>query len=160
MEIELKKSPTNKIVLPWVATAVVTVAILAAFHLTVYHLFYTDSKTPAQHFVDVIPLYIYALIFPLSIVNSYKTGIVKVTHNGEVDPALVKDFFQQKKYTLTKEKPGYYKLDSQKFFDKLYPGSHHVEINFTDTEISIALPLHLRYPVHHGFKFSDTFIRK
>ncbi|HZJ74904.1 MAG TPA: hypothetical protein VFC87_08890 [Perlabentimonas sp.] len=75
------------------ATAVVTVAILAAFHLTVYHLFYTDSKTPAQHFVDVIPLYIYALIFPLSIVNSYKTSIVKVTHNGEVDPALVKDFF-------------------------------------------------------------------
>lgn len=160
MEIELKKSVRNKTILPWVATAAITVAIIAAFHLAIYYLFYTNSKTLGQHFINAIPLYIYAIIFPLSIVNSYKKSIVKVKHEGEVDPALVKDFFRQKKYTLAQEKTGYYKLDAQRFFDKLYPESRHVEINFTDTEITIALPLHLRYPVHHGFKFLDIFIKK
>ncbi|MDY0201849.1 MAG: hypothetical protein WC951_11185 [Bacteroidales bacterium] len=160
MEVELKKSTNNKIILPWLGTTAVTVAILIAFHLAIYYLFYTTDKTLAQHFINAIPIYFYAFIWPFAIVNSYKTSILKVTHNGEVNPALVKDYFLQKRCTLIEENSGHFKLESQRFFDKLYPGSRYVEIDFTDTQITIAVPSHLRYSVHHGFKFSDTFIRK
>ena len=160
MEIEFQKSANNKFVLPWLATTAVTLVIIFIFHLVVYYLFYTDTKTLTQHFIDVIPIYFYALIWPMIIVNSYKSTILKVKHNGEVDPVLVKDYFQQKRYTLIGEKFGHYKLESQKKLDKLFPGSRHVEIDFTDTEISITMPFNLRYPVHHSFKFLDIFIKK
>jgi hypothetical protein len=160
MEIVFKKSSNNKIFWPWLGTTGVTITILALFHIALYYLFYTDSKTLAEHFTDALVIYFYALIWPLAIVNSYKSTIIKVTHNGEYDPQLVKTYFQNIRFNLIDEKPGHFKLEAQKFYDRLFPGSKYVKINFTPTEMTMEVPFHQRYNVHHAFKFTDQFIKK
>jgi hypothetical protein len=160
MDIVIKKSPTNKIFLPWLGTTGVTITIFALFHLALYYLFYTDSKTLTEHFANAAALYLYALIWPLAIVNNYKSSIIQVKHNGEVNPDLVKEYFHRVGFELIEQKPGHFRFRATKFWDRLFPGSRIVRVDFTDQEITIEMPFHQRYHVHHGFKFSNQFVRQ
>ena len=160
MEITFHKTSNNKIILPWLATTGVTLVILAAFHIAIYYLFYADSKNLAEHFSNAAALYFYALIWPLAIVNSYKSTMIKVEHNGQIDPQRVKEYFQNVRFTLIDEKPGHFKFEAQKFYDRLFPGSKYVRVDFSLNEMTLVVPIHQRYNVHHAFKFTDQFIKK
>ena len=160
MDIVLKKSPTNKIFLPWLGTTAVTILALAILHLIFYHLFFIDSKSLSQHYADSIVIYIYAFIWPLAIVNNYKSSIIQVKHNGEVDPKLVKEYFHRVGFELIEQKPGHFRFRASKFWDRLFPGSRIVRVDFTDQKVTIEMPFHQRYHVHHGFKFSNQFVRQ
>ena len=159
MEISLKKASKNKILLPWLITTAVTILSLAISHLIIYYLFFTGSKSLGQHYADSIVIYIYAFIWPLAIVNNYKSSIIQVKHNGEVDPELVKEYFQSSGFELIEENPGHFRFKATKLWDRLFPGSRFVKVDFSDTEITLEVPFHQRYHVHHGFKFSKQFVK-
>lgn len=160
MEINFHKLPKRKLFVPWLVTTALTLLFIAALHLCIYYLFYSDSKTLTEHFANGLAIYIYALIWPFAIISSYRGSVLKVKHQGEVDPELVRDYFLNIGFLLIKTQDGQFRLEAQKWFNRLFAGSRFVTIEYTDNAISIEMPTHQLYNVHHGFKFANSFIRK
>ena len=159
MEITFQKLPMRKLFVPWLVTTALTLLFIAVLHLCIYYLFYSDSKTLTEHFANALAIYIYAFIWPFTIISSYRGSILKVKHQGEVDPGLVRDYFQNIGFSLVKTQGGLFRLEAQKRFNRLFKGSRFVTIEYTNNAISIEMPTHQLYNVHHGFKFANTFLR-
>lgn len=161
MEISFHTKPFKSILLPWIAASFLGLVFMLFLHFSTYILFYSNKISLSEHFTGFwFSLYLYALIWPATIIHNYKAKILKVKHNGEVDPVFIKNYFIENRYRLIDEKPGFIRLEAQKWFDRLFKGSREVKIVYGDDEVSIELPAHKIYDVHHGFKFSGIFLRK
>lgn len=159
MEISINSHQLSRIILPWLLATAISLLILTLIHLIVFLIFYLDTRSLLEHFSGTwITLYFYALIWPGVIVNNYKSNTIVVKHQGEVVPEKLKNYFLQTNYTLLEEKPGFYRFEAKKWFDRLFKGSRNVIIQYDSNSLTIDLPANKTYNVHHGFKFGNLFI--
>ncbi len=160
MNIEILPTKGNRLLVTWIALALITLVLLMLIHLLFYFLFYFNKASLYEHFADVsVTILFYAIIWPGAIVHSYKSKRLLVDHNGEVDPMLVKNYFLQQGYTEQASGNNFCKLASSKRFDRLFKGSKSVTVRYSLTSIDIELPANKVYDVHHAFKFQSIFVR-
>jgi hypothetical protein len=160
MNIEIKSTKSNKHLVTWLLISLISLVVVFVIHLIIYAVFYSGKVSFFETLSGIsIIFYFYAIGLPGSIVHSYKPVHLLVEHEGEVDPMLIKDYFLQKGYIEFASGNGFFKLATQKWFDRLFKGSKQIAVNYTKTSVEIIIPAHKLYEVHHGFKFQKIFIR-
>ncbi len=161
MEISFQSKPVKNILWPWLVASFLGLAFMLVIHLGVYVLFYCNKITLSQHFSGFwLSLYLYALVWPSVIIHNYKSRILKVKHNGELNIQRLKDYFIDNSYKLIDEQPGLCRFEALKWFDRLFKGSRNVRIVYSEYETTIEMPANKIYDVHHGFKFSGIFLNR
>ena len=162
MEINVGKAKTTKkTFITWLTTSVFLLVLLILFNWGFYYIFAAGKKTLAEHFANNwFFIIFYASIFPASIAFSYRQKQIKVEHGGEIDPILIKKYFEGRNYKVVSELPGKVVMEPTKIVERLLTGAMSVTIEFKNTWVLVTVPERLVYDVHHGFKFANTFLKQ
>ena len=159
MEINVGKAKTTKkTFISWLTTSALLLILLTLFNLGFYYIFAIGKRTLSEHFANNwFFIIFYASIFPASIAFSYRQKQINVNHDGEIDPILIKKYFEGRNYKVVSEQNGKLVMEPTKTVERLLTGAMSVSIEYTNTSVLLSLTERLVYDVHHGFKFAHIF---
>lgn len=156
-----KAKTTKKTFATWFASFTVILVLLIIFNWVFYYIFAASKKTLVEHFTNNwFFIVFYSLIFPASIAFSYRQKQLTVEHSGEVDPLLIKNYFESRNYRTISETPGKIVMQPAKLVERFLTGAMSVTIIYTENTVSIKVPERMVYDVHHGFKFANLFLKQ